>query len=251
MPPARPAAGLFARLAEPFTAEAVFDRLPGVVYFVKNDRAEYVVVNRTLADRCGVRDKRALLGRTAAQAFPPPLGRSFWEQDRRLLATGRTVVNELELHLYPSGLAGWCLTDKFPLRGTGGGVVGLVGVSQDLHAPDERADDYGRVAAAVRHARDRLDRQLVAGELAAVAGLSAYQLDQRIRRLFRLSTGQLLLKLRMDAAAELLRDTDLPGAAVGLSCGYADQSAFARRFRRTTGLTPGEYRETVRRGTGG
>jgi AraC-like DNA-binding protein len=82
------------------------------------------------------------------------------------------------------------------------------------------------------------------GDLARVAGLSPYQFDQRIRRLFRLSTGQLLLKFRMDSAAEYLRDTDRPLTQVALDCGFADQSAFTRQFRRTTGLTPGEYRRT-------
>lgn len=236
------ATGLFTRLAEPYTAEAVFDCLPDVVYFVKNERAEYVIVNRTLAERCGTHDKRTLLGKTAAQVFPPPLGRSFWEQDTRLLATGEPVRNQLELHLYPTGATGWCLTDKFPLRGAEGAVAGLVGVSHDLHPPDEGAEEYSRVAAAVRHARAHLDRRLVTEELAAIAGLSAYQLDQRVRRLFRLSTGQLLVKLRMDTAAEQLRDTDRPVVEIGMACGYADQSAFTRQFRRTTGLTPGEYR---------
>jgi len=236
---------LFARLAEPFTAEAVFDCLPGVVYFVKNEQAEYVVVNRTLADRCGVRDKRELIGKTAAQVFPPPLGRSYWEQDRLLIATGKPVQNQLELHLYPSGVTGWCLTDKFPLCDAGGTVIGLAGVSHDLHRPDELADDYRSVAAAVQHARDNLGKRLVATELAAIAGLSAYQLDQRLRRLFRLSTGQLLIKFRMDAAAELLQQTDRSVVRIGLECGYSDQSAFTRQFHRTTGLTPGEYRKSV------
>lgn len=233
---------LFSRLAEPFTAEAVFDCLADVVYFVKNERAEYVVVNRTLAERCGTQDKRTLLGKTAAQAFPPPLGRSFWEQDTHLLTTGEPVLNQLELHLYPTGVTGWCLTDKLPLRGADKAVLGLVGVSHDLHPPDENAEEYSSVAAAVSHARVNLDRRLVTEDLAAIAELSAYQLDQRVRRLFRLSTGQLLLKMRMDMAAEQLRDTDRPVVEIGLACGYADQSAFARQFRRTTGLTPGEYR---------
>lgn len=233
---------LFSQLAEPFTGEALFDCLTDVVFFIKDEKARYVAVNRTLAERCGIKDKRALLGKTAEQAFPPPLGRSYWEQDVALLRSGVPVLNQLELHLYPTGQTGWCLTDKLPLVGANGRVIGLAGVSHDLHPPDESAEDYRAVAAAVRHARDNLGERLTADDLAGVAGLSAYQLDHRIRKLFRLTTGQLVLKLRMDAAAEQLRDTDRPIARIGLECGYADQSAFSRQFRRTTGLTPGEYR---------
>jgi AraC-like DNA-binding protein len=241
-----PATDLFALLPEPFTAEAVFDCLPDVVYFVKNERAEYVVVNRTLVERCAAGDKGELIGRTAEDAFPPPMGRTFREQDEALLRSGEPIRDQLDLHLYPSGREGWCVTNKLPLRDANGRVVGLVGVSHDVHPPDERGGEFASVAAAVEYARGHTDRRLGVAELAEVAGLSAYQLDQRVRRLFRLTTGQLLLKVRMDAALKLLRDTDRPLAQVGMECGYADQSAFSRQFKQTTGRCPGEYRRSAR-----
>jgi AraC-like DNA-binding protein len=244
---ALPVSTLFASLAEPYTAEALFDCLPSVVYFVKNERAEYVVVNRTLADRCANRGKNYLLGKTAAQVYPQPLGKTYWEQDRRLLSSGRSVVNKLELHLYPTGTTGWCLTNKFPLRAANKKVIGLVGVSEDLHPPEELGEDYERVIAAVNYAQEHLDQKLEIPRLADIAKLSAYKLDQRIRALFRITTGQLLLKLRMDSAAEQLRETDFPVAGIGQSCGYADQSGFTRTFHRTVGLTPAEYRRTHRK----
>ncbi|QEH35140.1 Regulatory protein SoxS [Aquisphaera giovannonii] len=243
-----PAAELFARLAEPFTGEALFDRLDGVVYFVKNERAEYVLVNRTLVERCGASDKSELIGRTAEDLFPAPLGRTYREQDEALIRSGEAISGQLELHLYPGGRTGWCLTNKLPLRDRGGQVVGLVGSSQDLRPPAEAEDGYDDVARAVQFARDRLEERPSVEAMAEVAGLSAYQLDRRIRRLFGLTPGQLLLKLRIDAAAEQLRHTDRPAAQVALSCGYSDQSAFSRQFRRTIGLTPLEYREAYRPG---
>jgi AraC-like DNA-binding protein len=246
--PSRDTTSFFGLLARPFTGEELFDCLTDLVYFVKNDRAEYVVVNRTLAERCGARSKSRLIGRTAEDLFPGPLGRSYREQDEALIRSGAAILNQLELHLYPGRDTGWCLTNKLPLCGPGGRVVGLVGISQDLHPPSETAEGYADVAAALQFARDHLDRRLSTGDLAGVAGLSAYQFDHRVRRLFHLTTGQLLLKLRIDAAAERLRDGDSPVAQVALACGYSDQSAFTRQFRRTIGLTPMEYRSTYRQG---
>jgi AraC-like DNA-binding protein len=244
--PSEPASELFARLATPFTGEELFDCLTDLVYFVKNERAEYVVVNRTLVERCGAKEKRQLIGRTAEDLFPAPLGRSYREQDEALIRSGTAIVNQLELHLYPGRDTGWCLTNQLPLRGRDGRIVGLVGSSQDLHPPAEAADRYEHVARAVQYARDHLEQRPTIGTLATVAGMSDYQFDRRVRRLFRLSTGQVLLKLRIDAAAELLRDTDQPVAQIALACGYADQSAFTRQFHRAIGLTPMEYRSAYR-----
>ena len=238
---------LFRRLGRPFCAEALFDCLIDVVYFVKNAQAEYVVVNRTLVDRCGADDKSRLLGKTARDVFPGLLGESSWKQDVAVLRAGVPILNQLELHNYPTGLTGWCLTDKFPLFDADGRVIGLAGVSHDLHAPEECADDYRAVAKAVRHARAHLDVRISLSELAEVAKMSPYQFDRRIRRLFRLSAGHLILKFRMDVAAEQLRDTDLSVTKISLDCGFADQSAFSRQFRKSTGQTPGEYRMAFRR----
>ena len=42
-------AELFAQLADPFTGEALFDCFADIVFFIKNARGEYVVVNQTMA----------------------------------------------------------------------------------------------------------------------------------------------------------------------------------------------------------
>lgn len=246
----RPVSEFFALLTTPYTGEELFDCLNDLVYFVKNERAEYVVVNRTLMERCGATDKSQIIGRTAEDLFPAPLGRSYREQDEGLIRTGTAIVNQLELHLYPGRDTGWCLTNKLPLRGAEGRVVGLVGSSQDLQPPAEEAVGYEDVAKAIQFARDHLERRPTLGALAAAAGMSDYQFDRRVRRLFRLTTGQMLLKLRIDAAAEMLRDADRPVAQIALACGYSDQSAFARQFRRTIGLTPLEYRSAYRQKPG-
>ena len=85
-------------------------------------------------------------------------------------------------------------------------------------------------------------------DLARRAGLSAYQIDQRIRALFGISTRQYIVRARMELACSRLRGSDAPVGEVALDCGYADQAAFARQFHRSVGLTPREYRRLHRGG---
>ena len=239
-------AELFRQLAQPFTAEALFDCLPDVVFFVKNRKAEYVVVNRTLVERCGRRDKSELIGRRADEVFPLPLGRSYREQDEQVLDGGQAIRDQLELHFYPTGQAGWCITNKLPLRRPDGGVAGLYGVSKDLQGANEKSEDFSQVAEAVRRMRSEFHQPLHVADLAERAGLSVYQFEQRIRRIFHVSAGQLVQKIRLEAAVAQLKETGESIATIASQCGYSDQSAFTRKFRETVGLSPTEYRRSFR-----
>ena len=239
-------AEFFRQLAEPFTGEALFDCLPGVVFFIKNARGEYVVVNQTLVERCGRREKRELLGRRVDEVFPGPFGESYRAQDERVLRSGTAILNQLELHFYAASVRGWCVTNKLPLAGQDGRVAGLVGISKDLVPARERGEDYARMAKAIQQIQQRYGEPLRVRELAAEAGLSEYQFEQRIRKIFQITAGQLIQKTRMEVAVRRLRDTDGAIAGIALDCGYSDQSAFTRQFRRTIGLSPSEYRRSVR-----
>ena len=225
--------------------EALFDCLPDLVFFVKNSRGEYLVVNQTLVDRCGKRAKDELIGRRADEVFPAPLGRSYRAQDEQVLRSGNPIRNQLELHLFPAGGRGWCVTNKLPLRGRGGKITGLFGVSKDLQAANEGSEDFSQVAEAVRRIQTRYDQPLKVRDLARYAGLSVYQFEHRMRRIFQITAGQLLQKVRMEAAVQRLRGTDEPIADIALACGYSDQSAFTRSFRQTVGLSPSEYRRSL------
>ena len=91
-----------AQLRLPFTGEALFDQLSDIVFFIKNASGEYAVVNNTLAERCGLKDKAQIIGRTASQVYPAPLGESYEIQDRRVLKTARPLLMQLEF-AYLSG----------------------------------------------------------------------------------------------------------------------------------------------------
>ena len=222
--------------------EALFDCLPDLVFFIKDGRGQYLVVNRTLVERCGKREKSELIGRRVDEVFPAPLGRKYLAQDEQVLESGQPILDQLELHFYPSGTRGWCVTNKLPLRGRDGKVVGLFGVSKDLQAANERGADFAQVAEAVRRVQTQYAEPLTVRELARRAGLSVYQFEQRIRRIFHITAGQLIQKVRMDAAVQRLRESSASIAEVAVECGYSDQSAFTRKFHRTVGISPSEYR---------
>jgi AraC-like DNA-binding protein len=220
--------------------EALFDALPDVVFFVKDREGRYTHANLTLVARLGLKQRRQLLGRRVAELFPENLGGAYAAQDQRVLA-GERIEDHLEVHLFPNRAPGWCLTCKRPLR-QGGAIGGLVGISRDLGQPDGRHPTYDRLRCAFTYLQEHYASTVRMRTVAALADLSVAQLERHFRRVFQLTPQQVLGKLRIEAAMRLLRGAQSV-ASIGAACGFADQSAFARRFKATVGMTPREYRE--------
>lgn len=231
--------------ADPFFAAELFDQLADVVFFVKDVAGRYVVVNETLVRRCGLRQKRQLIGRTALELFPPELGARYAAQDRHVIERGQAIRDQLELHLYPSRAPGWCITCKIPLYDAERSIIGLSGISRDLRAPDRESPVYNRIAKAVSQIHERYGEPLRMAELSQAAGLSVAQFERHIRRIFDLTPKQLLIKIRLDAATQML-DSSATIAEIAHACGYADHSAFSRQFRAVVGLSPAQYRTLLR-----
>ncbi|MCP5532707.1 MAG: AraC family transcriptional regulator [Akkermansiaceae bacterium] len=223
--------------------DRLFDGVPDIVFFIKDALGRYVAVNDTLVARCGRNGRDELIGRTVEQVFPPPLSGEFARQDVEILKTGTAIRDRLELHLYPGGASGWCLTYKEPIAGKNGGVAGICGISRDLHAPGEQRAEFSALSSAVEHIHRHYDEPLRLPQLAEMAGLSVYQFDQRIRSLFHLTAGQYLVKVRIDAACKQLAKSKEAIAQIALGCGYSDQSAFSRQFKQAVGISPLEYRK--------
>lgn len=222
--------------------EALFDALPDVVFFIKDHHGRYVRVNQTLANRCAGGDKRKLIGKRTGEVFAPTLATCYARQDETVLKTGRSVDHQLELHIYPGGIAGWCLTTKHALRTRDGQIHGVAGISRDLNAPNDRANGFAELAAALEQMRTHYAQSLRIDDLAKQSGLSVYQFEQRVHRLFQMRPIQLLHKLRLDEGIRLLRETKLSLADIAIETGWCDQSAFTRHFSRYTGMSPGRYR---------
>ncbi len=222
--------------------EALFDALPDVVFFVKDATGRYTHANLTLVRRLGLKRREDVIGRSVTELFPATLGGSYASQDRRVLE-GEVIEDQLEVHIFSNRTPGWCLTFKRPLR-QDGGIGGVIGISRDLGQPDGRHPTYLRLRRVLAHLQEHYAENVRVATLAALAELSVAQLERHFRRVFQLTPQQVLTKLRIEAAMRMLQGEDSV-AAIGLACGFADQSSFARQFKATVGMPPRDYRSML------
>ncbi|WPP02216.1 AraC family transcriptional regulator [Pseudomonas sp. HR96] len=222
----------------------MLDLIGNAAIFVKDSQARYVLANRTLVQRCGFKQLQPLLGKTSAEIFPAQLGSAYTEQDRQVLEQGLVLEDQLELHLYGSREPGWCLTHKRPLYDRSARIIGLVGISLDLHAASDSHPAYQRLAAVDDYIARHFQQRIALSELTAIAGCSVAQLERYCKRVFQLTPRQMIQKARLGHAHRLLLSS-VPVTEVALQCGYTDHSAFSRQFKSLTGLTPRQYRQAA------
>jgi transcriptional regulator GlxA family with amidase domain len=90
------------------------------------------------------------------------------------------------------------------------------------------------LAAMEDHKEDPLDRQA----LARTAGVSVRQLERLFRSRVRTTVRDHYLRIRLEEAMRLLRETDLSRVDIALACGFRSASHFSRRFRGRFGVNP-------------
>jgi AraC family transcriptional regulator len=94
--------------------------------------------------------------------------------------------------------------------------------------------------------RESLDRQVTLDQLAAAAGLSKFHLLRAFKRRYGETPAQRLNRYRMEEARRLLSSTRSTITVIAFACGYENATHFATAFRRMFGLSPTEYRRSVR-----
>jgi PAS domain S-box-containing protein len=225
--------------------ESLLDQQPVSPFFVKDSDLRYVAANRAMARLCGLTAGRDLFGRRAGDLFGAELGSYYEALDKEILTTGRSMTNALEPTAAQDGGRAWLLFSRVPVRDVHGGMVGVAAIARRLPTGLATEECYRRLQVATEYLRSDFDQQVSLRDIAARTGTSLTQLERDFHKVFDMTPSALLDSLRLDHAKGLLADQALSVAHVAHACGYADHSAFSRRFMKRVGTTPTEYRRGV------
>jgi AraC family transcriptional regulator len=103
----------------------------------------------------------------------------------------------------------------------------------------ETADSHARaVQRVISTFRERLDEDISLGEMASVAYMSPYHFNRTFRQVTGLPPCRFLTKLRVEAATQMLLNTDNSVTDICLEVGYTSLGTFVRRFSDLLGISP-------------
>jgi PAS domain S-box-containing protein len=221
--------------------EQIFDSAGAVGFFVKDRDLRYIAASREMARFCGVERPSDVYGKGLRDFFPPDIAERYEALDRWVLATGHSSTHHFDLTISGKGEPVWAMFSRIPVKDAAGATVGVAAVAHRVIYAGSDHPLYRRIAAVARYVRAAPEEPLDLDALAAIAEVSKSQLQRDFRKLFGKTLRGFQHQIRIERAVQLLSQ-GLPVVEVAYACGYADHSAFTRRFRAETGMSPSGYR---------
>jgi AraC-like DNA-binding protein len=227
---------------DPQNLPEILDHLADVYFYVKDVNSRWQDCNSAILTLFNAANKSDVLGKTDWDFYPEPIAREIIQDDRAVVASGRPIVNKLEVIVDETGRLLWVLTTKTPARNKIGRICGLIGLTRPVDTTDMLPEGYRQFAKVIAHVENRYRTSLEVSELAQIACLSESQFRKRFVKLFKIAPSKFINRIRVQTAAKLLLSSDDPIAEIALQCGFCDQSYFTRQFSAFFGLTPKRYR---------
>lgn len=184
-----------------------------------NLNVEALRVLTEMAD-CGLYAGRGRMGRSDAR-----VGLRLW---RDALASGQPAQALRPLLLHLASLQ----------RGLAENVQRCPGRSRS-----RKRQVFGRMQRARLYLEGNSHRVVRIGELAELTNFSSWYLSKTFQSLYEESPQSLSARLRLERAADLLRDTDMMVGEVAAASGFDNCCSFARAFRARYGQSASRFRE--------
>jgi AraC-like DNA-binding protein len=224
----------------------LFESLPNVYSYAKNEESRFVYVNVRMLDMYNTDDPYDLVGKTDRDFHPPTLAEAYIAEDNRVMNTGKPILNQTWLVPHIHGMPKWYVSSKVPLWDISGKATGIAGAMYPIATPEEETIRFKELAPAILYMESNYRQPVSMEAMAGISKISATQFNKRFRHLLRMTPSSYLLTLRIQEAKNLLVISNLPMTEIAISTGFYDQSHFSKKFSQVTGLTPLSYRKRYR-----
>jgi len=222
---------------------SLYELMPDVSFFMKDEECRFVALNQRGCQFCGVQSETDAFGRTDLDFFPRGRAEEYMADDRAVMTTGRPIINRIEPAPEMEGSPHLVITNKIAVKNREGKIVGVAGFSRRVEDLRCATSVIKKLAAVVDQLHERFAAPNGTPELAKQAGLSESQFERIFKKAFGVSPRQYLHRIRIEHASRLLLESQDTIASIAQQCGYYDHSHFCKTFASQLGLTPSEYRK--------
>ncbi|MEQ8856661.1 AraC family transcriptional regulator [Gimesia sp.] len=237
------------RLDNKLHLEELFNYIPDAYFFAKDAQGRFINISRAWMDVRAIPREEDIIGKTDFDIHPKDLAEQYVAEDQRVMESGTPLPNQVWLIPDRQGNLKWYLCSKIPLFGDGGKVIGVAGVLRDIKVAGSEFQSYQELDQVIAYVLEHYQERIQISELADLIFLSVSQLDRKFKKLYQITPQKYILRVRINAACQLLTRTEKRVSEIALESGFYDQSYFTKQFVNLMGLSPSEYRKRFRQET--
>jgi diguanylate cyclase (GGDEF)-like protein/PAS domain S-box-containing protein len=138
--------------------KALLDNIPDFIYF-KDLQSRFFRTTSALARAFGMSDPADFVGKTDFDFFTHEHAQAAFEDEQKIIQTGRPMVGVLEKETWPDHPDTWASTTKLPLRDEKGNIVGTFGISRDFTKTKQMEEVLARQTEELRLRNKELDER--------------------------------------------------------------------------------------------
>jgi AraC-like DNA-binding protein len=221
---------------------SMFDLLPGVLFWVKDESHKFIHANQAFIAHQEVKGIAQIIGKSDFDFAPAHLAKQYIRDDNKIIS-GQTVTDRLEMNMTQTGDTAWYVTSKRPLLSKTGEIIGSYGVTRHLQKQAMALSGFEAIKAPVDFIRAHYHSQFSIEQLANVAHLSISALERRFKKYLDKTPKKFINEVRLENARRLLIESNMPISQVGDKVGFTDHSYFSKQFRLLFGELPSEFRK--------
>ncbi|MGJ8695128.1 MAG: helix-turn-helix domain-containing protein [Verrucomicrobiaceae bacterium] len=235
------------RLRSGQIALGLFEALPEVMFWLKDEQGKIIFANRACAEVLRS-TPAALVGKTDHELYPAAMAAVYKRDDKKVFRTGKPMQNKLELLTRPDGSIEWRMASKIPLFDLNDTVIGTAGISRRLEHGEgpPLPTPHRAISELIDHINEHLEEPLTVQELAGRAGMSVSSLERRFKKYLGTTPKRYLVHARIAEACTRLINTTLSVGQIANSLTYQEHASFTRAFISVMHMSPRDYREFYR-----
>ncbi len=230
--------------------QELFENVPDIYFWIKDNHGRFVMANQAVIELCGCTRESEFVGKTDFDIFPKEVADHFLQDDEKVKNEKHKIINRVELIPQETGGMDWYTTNKVPVFGKNGEVIGVAGISRSMQKENSVLRPYMEMSNIIDYITSNYQEQIDIKELAKMAALSVSQFERKFKKIYQLSPLKFIIRVRVKAACKDLVTTQEPISNIALKNGFYDQSYFSRQITEHMGMSPREYRKKFYRGGG-
>ncbi len=112
--------------------DTLMEHIPDSIYF-KDVKSRFIIVNNAWAARRHITDRNTVIGKTDYDFFPKDLAEKFYQDEQKIIASGKPVIGKVEKIEIEGTKPRWISITKIPVFNPDSGeIIGTCGISHDI-----------------------------------------------------------------------------------------------------------------------